>query len=133
MARELSVLRQAFAELHADVSKLLQEVHSTPASLKLVLARHRVQTLEKRLEAVWAAFSVLEAELLEHAEAPMEYNSATRHAARFSVYASARDSVRGLLETVNGALGSLQNQLDFRGSLIVALVGLVIAVVALFV
>jgi hypothetical protein len=63
----------------------------------------------------------------------MDINSATGHWARFAVYASARDAVRALLETVDGALGSLRNQLDFRGSLIVSLIGLVVALIALFV
>ena len=88
--------------------------------------------LEDRLDKHLRQFIELDAELIRHATPPTDFNTAVRFGAQFSVYASLRDSVRGLLSDTADALGSVRSQLNFLGSLGFSVVALLVAITALF-
>jgi hypothetical protein len=74
----------------------------------------------------------LDAQLIRHANAPSDINTALRNSAQFNFYTAVRDSVRGLLTDASAAAGSLRNRLDFLGFLWLSVVALIVAVIALF-
>jgi hypothetical protein len=128
----LEEVRSELTKLHADAADLLSTTLLTRTSERLVLFRGPLEDVEHRLDTLVRRFVVLDAELIRHASAPSDYNTAVRNAAQFSFYTSVRDSVRGLLTDVSQSSGYLRSRLDFLGSLWLSLVALILAVVALF-
>lgn len=126
-------IRSELTSLHREAAALLTDVLHVKPSLLLVLRRRRIEALEDKLDAYVSRFVALDAELLEHANAPADINTALRHSAHFAIYTAVRNSVRALLTDTAAASGSLRSRLDFLGSLLVSLVALVVAVIALFI
>lgn len=130
---DLSDIRGEFAKLHVDVGQLMGEVLRARPGAALVVRRKALHNLESRLDEHLRRFVALDAELVRHANPPADINSALRASAQFGLHVAVRDSVRGLIADTYGALASLRNQLDFRGSLTISMLALLVALIALFV
>ena len=130
---DLTEIRVELTRLHEEAGSLFTEVLHTRPSLKLVLLRSPLEALEDRLDEHLRRFVPLDAELIAHANAPADINTALRNSAQFSFYTAVRDSVRGLLTETSASLGSTRSRLDFIGSLALSATVLIVAVIALFV
>lgn len=130
---DLNEIRAELTRLHAQAGQLLSEALHMKPSLKLLLLRKPLSDLEGRLDAQLKEFVALDADLIQHTNPPVDYNTAVRGAAQFSFYVAVRDSVRGLLTDASGALGSLRSRLDILGSVVLSLLALLVAIIALFV
>lgn len=129
---DLGEILAGFSRLHAEASQLMREALHTKPTLEFALRRGALSDLEDRLDQHVSTFVMLDEEFVRHTSPPSDINTALRASAQFSLHAVRRDSVRGLLTDTSGALGSLRNQLDFRRSMFVAVLALVVAVIALF-
>ena len=125
---ELPEILTRLSSLHRDVSQLMRETLHTKPTLVLALQRRALRHLEDRFDEHVSAFITLDEEF-HSASPPSTFNGVANNMATFSLR---RDSVRGLLIDTSGALGSLRNQLDFRRTMVVAVVALVVSVVTLF-
>ena len=126
--RSLLDVRKELWHLHRQVGTLATDVVRMRPSWRLAFRRTPITTVEERLAGCFAYFMNLDADLNAHASPPSDLSTAIRSAAQFQMHFGVRDSVRGLLGATNDAVGSLQNQLDFRLSLAVALFAAVISV-----
>lgn len=129
---DLGEIRSGFSKLHGEASQLMREVLHTRPTMGLALRRGAVGDLEDRLDSHLSTFVMLDEEFIRHTTPASDINTAIRASAQFTLHAALRDSVRGLLVDTSGALGSLRNQLDFRRSILISLLALVVAIAALF-
>lgn len=130
---EIEQIRTEFITLHAESGELFRTVLNTHATVRLALRRKDVVDLEEQLEKHLTRFVDLDKELVQHTTPPSNINSIVMAAGRFSLHTALRDSARGLIAETADALGSLRNQLDFRLSMAVAIVSLLVAAASLIV
>lgn len=129
----LEEIRAEFTSLHDQAGQLMAAAHRLRPTLKLLMARQPLTSLEARLDECFAHFMRLDADLIQHANAPSDINTAMRNSAQFSFHTAVRDSVRGLLTDAAGAIAGVRTRLDFLGSLLLSILALLVAVVAIVV
>ena len=129
--RELNDVRDRFLVLHREVGTLATDVLKFDIGWSHVLWRRPLREFEERLDSLFTTFMNLDADLIAHAKPPETYITGVVYTPiTFQMHFGVRDSVRGLLSDTNTAIGSLRNQADFRGSLMVSVVAIVIASVS---
>ena len=124
---ELDDIRAGFTKLHGEASQLMREVLHTRPTVGLAVCRGALSDLEDRLDSYLGRFVTLDEEFIRHTTPPQNATTAMRSAAQFTLHGSLRDSVRGLLTDTSAALGSLRSQLDFRRSLLISTLAVIIA------
>jgi len=133
MPRTLDEIRADFLALHVDVATLSRDALRLEPSLRLVVSRGPVRAFASRADKYLERFTEIDADLMQHANPPMDINAALRHSARFQSYMALRESVRTLIADTNQSIGSIRSELDFRGSLMIAIVALVVSIISMFV
>lgn len=136
---ELDEIRDAFLVLHGEVTHLLSEVLRPRPRWTLIVRRRQLRQMEDQLVALSQRFEVLDSELVRHMKLPKDFDAAVRTTATFDLYDAVREAARGRLSETRAALGSLRNEVGFQSSpalaviAVAAAIGLVVAIVVLFV
>lgn len=131
--RSLDQVRAELTALHGKAGALMARAHRLRPTVKLLMFRKPLAGLEESLDECFQEFVSLDADLIRHANAPSDINTALRNSAQFSFHTAVRDSVRGLLADAAGAVGGVRTRLDFIGSLVVSLIALLLSVIAVLV
>jgi hypothetical protein len=131
--RTLSEVRAELWSLQREVGTLATEALRLRPTWKLVLlSRKELLRLEERLDTHFQHFLNLDADLSAHAQPPGDMNLAIRNGMQFQMHFGARDSVRGVLTDTSGILSGLRNQLDFRASLALSVLAILLSLIGLF-
>ena len=104
-ARSLDQIRLELTARHSEAGALMAQAHHLRPSASLLIFRRPLSGLEERLDQYFQTFVGLDADLIRHANAPSDINTALRNSAQFSFHTAVRDSVRGLLGDAAGAVG----------------------------
>jgi hypothetical protein len=97
-----------------------------------VFFRRSLEGVEDDLDRYSKHFMDLDADIAAHCgTVPTDINSAMRKSAQMQLHFGMRDSARELLSDTKNAVSGLRSQLDFRGSLSVALIALIVSIPSL--
>ena len=130
--RTLPEIHEQLWDLHRQVGTLVSEVQKTPPTIGLAFFREPLRAHDIELERLSTWFMNVDADLVAHARHGEGISGATMKAAQVQVYFGARDSVRGALVLASEMLGSLRTQLDFRLSMAVATIALIVSGLSAF-
>jgi hypothetical protein len=134
--RPLDQVRAELFDLHRAIGALATDALRLRPGVKLMLRRTPLRNLENQLNAYRQAFMNIDADLVMYANpsasVASDINAIVKHAGTYQMYFGIRDSVRGVLETTQGTLSSVRNDLAFRQSLYMSVAALLVAFVSLY-
>jgi hypothetical protein len=117
-------------ELRFEIGTLAARIVHFRPGFRDLLSRRRLAALEASHEEMMKRFVTLDGDLTTVARAWLDPNTPVLRSINMQLHFGIRDSVRELLTDTSSMLGGIRNQLDFRGSLLVALVALVISLIS---
>jgi hypothetical protein len=127
--RTLPEVRDQFLTLHREVGTLATDALHLHPTWRQVFSRKKLRELEERLDKHFTTFMSLDADLTAHARPPNDVNSAMFYLVHFQLHFGVRDAVRGVLTDTGSVLTGLRNQLDFRSSLALSVLAILISVI----